>query len=63
MILKHGDTHKHILRRAYKKDQGVPGNDSYDKGPRWIEFFVCIVKGCTYKEASDLTHDNPGEGI
>lgn len=51
--------HKHVLRNAFKKDTGLPYNEQYDKGERWLKLWACIVKGCTYTEAYDLTHEQP----
>lgn len=54
--------HKHMLRLAYKKDtgtHGLPDNIDYDKGDRWLKLRICVVKGCTYSEAYDLTHESP----
>ena len=60
MTSKQGDTHRHNLKQAYKKDVGVPGNEDYDKGPRFLRLWVCVTPGCKHTEAFDLTHDNPG---
>lgn len=59
MIQKHGDIHKHKLKEAYKKDQAMPLNHSYNKGPRYLRMWVCILAGCSYKCAFDLTHEEP----
>lgn len=52
MILKHGETHKHVLRQGYTKDK-------YENGTRYIKVWVCITKNCGFKEAYDLTHEEP----
>lgn len=49
--------HKHTFRTAYKKDWGVPSNESYNKGERYILLRVCTT--CPFKQAYDLTHDEP----
>jgi hypothetical protein len=57
IVQKKGNTHDHVLRRAYRKDVGVPNNTGYSKGRRYILLWVCIVKGCPFQEAYDLTHE------
>jgi hypothetical protein len=48
--------HEHKLFHAYKKDQGVPVNQAYNKAPRWLVGWACK---CGHFEATDLTYYEP----
>jgi hypothetical protein len=42
--------HKHTLKRAYKRTRNV-------NGPAFILSWICV--GCPFRQAFDLTHDEP----
>jgi hypothetical protein len=64
--------HAHTLKMAYAKDSPVDDAEArryykYNKGVRWLLFWVCIgtfntKKGeqrCPYKRCFNMTHTNP----
>lgn len=56
-VQKNKTDHKHTFKRAFKKDIGVPGNESYSKGTRYLLMWICT--GCPLKDTYDLTHEQP----